>query len=112
MSAACAGLFGGRVLQLSFFRGDPSLYLMMNELEQQIEAILNGWDPIGVMEIAPRDEYHHYIPWLVELVEAGKGEAFFYNHLVVVVQAYMYGPGHGEHTRRAARKLAELASKQ
>ena len=81
----------------------------MNELEQHIEAILNEWDPIGVMDIAPRDEYHHYIPDLVELVKAGKGEAFFYNHLVVVVQAYMYGRGHGEDTRRAARKLAALA---
>jgi len=84
----------------------------MNELERQIETILNAWDPIGVMDIAPRDEYHHYIPWLVELVEAGKGEAFFYNHLVVVVQANMYGRGHGEHTRRAARQLAELADAQ
>ena len=81
----------------------------MNELEQRIEAILNEWDPIGVMEMAPRDEYHAYIPDLVELVEAGKGEAFFYNHLVVVEQSYMYGRGHGESTRRAARQLAVLA---
>ncbi len=38
------------------------------ELYKAIDEILwNDWDPIGVKEIAPRDEYQNYTPTIFSL---------------------------------------------
>src|SRR5690554_4253656 len=42
------------------------------ELYQKVDEILwNDWDPIGVNDIAPRDEYQSYTPTIFNLIKNG-----------------------------------------
>lgn len=43
-----------------------------SKLYNKIDEILwNDWDPIGINNCAPRDEYQGYVPEIVKLVESG-----------------------------------------
>ena len=54
---------------------DVIIYKMIDEI------LWNDWDPIGINDIAPRDEYYMYIPSIFALKKTGASKEEIANQL-------------------------------
>ena len=79
------------------------------ELYIAIDEILwNDWDPIGVNDTAPRDEYQGYTPEIFELKIKGGDVETIANRLNELVIKYMGLFGNIDHCRQVATKIVNL----
>jgi hypothetical protein len=85
-----------------------------NELEQfrNIAAILwNEWDPIGINDKGPIDEYDSYVCQILQLKKAGKNIETIAQLLNDIAINDMGLQGNIEHCRLVAIKIAEINEK-
>jgi len=75
-----------------------------------VHAILwREWDPIGVYDIAPDDEYDNYVPQIIERLEAGETVEAIAAHLDWLANVYIGMPRDWTaHSLAIARKLVAL----
>ena len=79
------------------------------KLYQEIDEILwNDWDPIGVNDIAPRDEYQSYTPKIFSLKRKGVNEEEIAKELYEIEKETIGLAGNLENCRIVARKIIEL----
>lgn len=77
-------------------------------LYEIIDDILwTDWDPIGVNDIAPRDEYHSYVPEIFSLVKSGAVKEDIANRLYKLETHNMGIFGSREHCITVASKIIE-----
>jgi hypothetical protein len=74
------------------------------------EILLRDWDPIGVSDVAPPDEYDSYIGGVVQLIAEKASAERIAQHLRGIVKTWMLIEGDEKRTRAAAKKLAALAA--
>lgn len=79
------------------------------KLYQEIDKILwNDWDPIGINDVAPRDEYQSYTPIIFTLKRKGANEEDIANKLHEIEKETI-GVFRGlENCRKVARKIIGL----
>jgi len=85
----------------------------MNEKElvvyKQIDQILwNDWDPIGVNDVAPRDEYRNYLPKIFRLKQEGADSEVIAQALYILERDSMGLAGNFERCRVIANKITNL----
>ena len=79
------------------------------ELYKNIDEILwNDWDPIGVNDIAPRDEYQSYTPTIFELKNKGADTELIAKTLHKIETETMGLFGNFEHCKQIADKINKL----
>jgi hypothetical protein len=79
------------------------------KLYQEIDEILwNDWDPIGINDIAPRDEYQSYTPIIFTLKRKGANEGEIANKLYQIETETIGVAGNLKHCKEVARKINEL----
>ena len=79
------------------------------KLYQEIDEILwNDWDPIGVNDIAPRDEYQSYTPIIFSLKRKGVNEEEIAKELYEIEKETIGLARNLENCRIVARKIIEL----
>ena len=79
------------------------------ELYQKIDGILwNDWDPIGVNDIAPRDEYQSYTPTIFNLIKKDADKETIAQKLYEFETKNMGLFGNIEHCRQIAEKILQL----
>ena len=84
--------------------------LLINEeptnLYQTIDLILwKDWDPIGINDIAPRDEYQSYTPTIFKLKTNGAGKETIAKTLHEIETVTIGVVGNIEHCRKVADKI-------
>lgn len=87
--------------------------LLKNEeptnLYEAIDLILwNDWDPIGVNDIAPRDEYQSYTPTIFKLKTSGSDKETIAKTLHEIETVTIGVMGDIEHCRQVADKIINL----
>lgn len=87
--------------------------LLKNEeptnLYEAIDFILwNDWDPIGVNDIAPRDEYQSYTPTIFKLKTTGSDKETIARTLHEIETVTIGVMGDIEHCRQIANKIVNL----
>lgn len=81
-------------------------------LYKQVDSILwNDWDPIGVNDIAPRDEYQSYVPEIFSLLIQNKTDKEISNRLYKIETEIIGVLGSREHCLKIAKKLIEEKNK-
>lgn len=79
------------------------------ELYQKIDEILwTDWDPIGVNDIAPRDEYQGYTPTIFNLIKKNSDKETIAQKLFDFETQNMGLFGNIEHCRQVAEKIINL----
>jgi len=79
------------------------------ELYQKVDEILwNDWDPIGVNDIAPRDEYQGYTPTIFNLIKKDADKETIAQKLLEFETQNMGLFGNIEHCRQVADKIINL----
>ncbi|MFZ1702937.1 MAG: hypothetical protein WAT79_01250 [Saprospiraceae bacterium] len=79
------------------------------KLYQEIDEILwNDWDPIGINDVAPRDEYQTYTPLIFSLKRKGANEEEISNRLHELEKTTIGVSGNLENCKNVARKIIEL----
>ena len=79
------------------------------ELYKTVDEILwNDWDPIGVNEIAPRDEYQSYVPEIFSMLVQNKTENEISDRLYKIETETIGVIGSREHCLTIAKKLIEV----
>lgn len=82
------------------------------ELYKTVDEILwNDWDPIGVNDIAPRDEYQSYVPEIFSLLIQNKTEKEIADRLYKIETETIGVYGSREHCLKIAKKLTEEKNK-
>ena len=83
--------------------------LNQKELYQKIDEILwEDWDPIGVNDRAPRDEYQSYTPQIFSLkIEGADLETIAQKLNQIAIEKMGLG-GNIEYNRRVAAKIINL----
>lgn len=71
------------------------------------EILWNDWDPIGVNDVAPRDEYQMYIPEIFKMLIENKTETEIAERLNDIAINTMGLIGNLEHCEIIAKKLTE-----
>ena len=66
----------------------------MKSIEDQINDLLNEWDPIGVVEVLdksglPPEEYRSYVPGILSLLKSGSDARALAEHLAFLRTAVM-----------------------
>ena len=80
-----------------------------NEVRNVIRQVLfDDWDPIGINDIAPRDEYDSYIGGVYRRLVSGCTEDELCKYLGELETTAMASPTNADHRRMIARKLMEL----
>ena len=78
------------------------------ELYKKVDEILwNDWDPIGINDSAPRDEYQGYVPEIFKMLIENKTEkeiAVRLNHIAINSMGIF---GSFEHSKEIAKKLID-----
>lgn len=87
--------------------------LLKNEeptnLYEAIDLILwNDWDPIGINDIAPRDEYQSYTPTMFKLKTSGADRETIANMLHQIETVTIGVLGNIDHCRQVADKIINL----
>ena len=87
--------------------------LLKNEepsnLYEAIDLILwNDWDPIGINDIAPRDEYQRYTPTIFKLKTSGVDKETIAKTLHQIETISIGVLGNLEHCRQVADKIINL----
>ena len=78
------------------------------ELYKKVDEILwNDWDPIGVNDIAPRDEYQSYVPEIFSMLIHNKTENEIADCLYKIETETIGVMGSREHCLKIARKLTK-----
>jgi hypothetical protein len=78
------------------------------ELYKTVDEILwNDWDPIGVNDIAPRDEYQSYVHEIFSLLIQNKSEKEIADRLYEIETETIGVIGSKEHCLIIAKKLIE-----
>jgi len=78
------------------------------ELYKTVDEILwNDWDPIGVNDVAPRDEYQSYVPEIFSLLIQNKSEKEIADRLYEIETETIGVIGSKEHCLTIAKKLVE-----
>jgi hypothetical protein len=78
-------------------------------LYEAIDLILwKDWDPIGINDIAPRDEYQGYTPTIYRLKTSGADEETIAKTLHEIETETIGVEGSIEHCRRVADKIISL----
>ncbi|MFN0049073.1 MAG: hypothetical protein ACKVOU_08135 [Cytophagales bacterium] len=79
------------------------------ELYQDIDEILwNDWDPIGINDTAPRDEYQSYTPTIFTLKNKGADQEVIAQKLFELETKNMGLDGNIKHCRQVAEKIVML----
>jgi hypothetical protein len=79
------------------------------DLYKQIDEILwNDWDPIGINDFAPRDEYQGYTPTIFGLKINGDDKETIAQKLYEIETTRMGLTGNIEHCRKIAEKINNL----
>jgi hypothetical protein len=79
------------------------------ELYTKISAILwEDWDPIGINDSAPRDEYRGYIPLIFDLKLKGSNVEKIAQALFKIETEEIGGLGNIDHCREIAAKIVNL----
>lgn len=79
------------------------------EIQESIRHILfYDWDPIGVNDLAPIDEYDSYIGEIYRLLAAGASQAEIVQHLSHIEIVYVGSVTNLEHRKKVAEKLIKL----
>jgi hypothetical protein len=82
------------------------------KLYLEIDEILwNEWDPIGINDSAPRDEYQSYTPTIFSLKKRGANEDEIANKLHEIETNTIGVFGNIENCKKVARKIIELNEK-
>lgn len=87
--------------------------LLKNEepanLHEAVDFILwNDWDPIGINDIAPRDEYQSYTPTIFKLKTSGADRETIAKTLYEIETVTIGVVGDIEHCRQVADKIINL----
>ena len=82
---------------------ERAIYLAINEI------LWHDWDPIGVNNIAPRDEYENYTPEIFRLKMSGARTEEIANKLLELEQNTIGMGGGREHCLRVAEKIINLS---
>lgn len=81
-------------------------------LYKEVDEILwNDWDPIGVNDIAPRDEYQSYVPEIFSLLIQNKTDKEIADRLYKIETETIGVLGSREHCLKIAKKLIEEKNK-
>lgn len=72
------------------------------------EILFNDWDPIGVNDLAPNDEYDAYVGGVYRLLVSGAADAELSEHLRQLEITQMESPTNPEHRKMVVRKLRAL----
>ncbi|MFT3886138.1 MAG: hypothetical protein QM724_12140 [Flavobacteriales bacterium] len=83
-------------------RREDSLYIKVDRL------LWEDWDPIGVNDYAPPDEYRMYVPGIVELLQRGASVEAIAAHLSEITTMRMEIYGTAEQDLVIAEKLKQL----
>lgn len=79
------------------------------KLYQDIDEILwNDWDPIGINNVAPRDEYQTYTPIIFSMKRKGANEEEIAIKLFEIEKEIIGVRGSLDHCMKVARKIIEL----
>lgn len=79
------------------------------KLYQEIDEILwKDWDPIGINDISPRDEYQSYTPIVFTLKRKGANQEEIANKLYQIETETIGVNGNIENCKEGARKIVEL----
>ncbi len=89
---------------------------MKDELKQAAEiqdairrVLFEDWDPIGVNDLAPKDEYDSYVGGIYRLLASGGTEDEVCEHLRQLEINQIGSPTNAEHRRIVAKKLITIA---
>ena len=82
---------------------ERGIYLAIDEI------LWNDWDPIGVNNLAPRDEYQCYTPEIFRLKMSGAGAEKIAKRLLELEQDTIGTGGGMEHCQRVAEKIINLS---
>ena len=62
-----------KIINFDWIKGEINMLKNKEELiKQNIQEVINSWDPIGLMNICPEDEYEPEINEIVEFVICNK----------------------------------------
>lgn len=75
------------------------------------EILFYKWDPIGISDDCPRDEYHHYLPKVFGMLKDGETERTIADYLTLVTTDTMGLRSSKRHDRKVA-KLLLIAKKE
>ena len=80
------------------------------EVQEAIRDILyHEWDPIGVRNAAPEDEYDSYIGGVYSILSSSRSEDELVEYLSKIeIEAMEINPQSRQHLRAVARKLLAL----
>ena len=85
---------------------------MYKGLNQLVDEILwNDWDPIGVNDVAPRDEYMDYVPEICSLVIQNKSIDDIADRLYKIETETIGVMGNREHCLKVANKIMNEINK-
>lgn len=75
------------------------------------EILWNDWDPIGVNDVAPRDEFQSYVPEIFSLLIQNKSDKEISYRLYKIETETIGVLGSREHCLKIAKKLIEEKNK-
>ncbi|MBT6081460.1 MAG: hypothetical protein HOH06_00550 [Polaribacter sp.] len=79
-----------------------------NAIHRTISEILwIDWDPIGINDLAPRDEYDDYVPEICSLVMRNKSAIEIANRLFQIETDTIGVLGNREHCLKVANKIID-----
>ena len=82
------------------------------EIFKSVDEILwNEWDPIGVNDVAPRDEYQSYVPEIFSLLIQNRTDKEIADRLYKIETETIGVIGSREHCLTIAKKLIEEKNK-
>jgi len=92
---------------------DPREKLAKGIMKQIHDVLWKDWDPIGVNDAAPEDEYDSYIGGVYRLLASGCTRGALVNHLLrIELDTMALGPmapgSESRHTRRLERVADKL----
>ena len=79
------------------------MYKGLNQLVDEIRW--NDWDPIGVNDIAPRDEYQDYVPEICSLIIQNKSVSDIAGKLYQIENEVLGIEGDMDHCLNVANKI-------
>ena len=75
------------------------------------EILWDDWDPIGVNDIAPRDEYQSYVPKVFSLLIISKTDREIADRLYKIETETIWVLGNHKHCLEIAKKSIEKKNK-
>ena len=79
-----------------------------SKMSNEIDTILwEDWDPIGINDVAPRDEYRSYVPEILNLVMNEKSVAEIASRLYHIETKNMGDSGNRERCNQISEKIRE-----